>query len=172
MIESSAGSNTVRGAGWALRSMAQAATITPDDDALRAQWVGVLDSNIAYYHQRYVATANNPLGVVHPYEDYYAGAPWDHAVWMDDFFTAAFGWMAEMRTHSQAQQAKLDAFLAWKYRAVVGRLGSGAAGTYNYSATIPIALEGSPAWTNSSRGARPSARAFSGCLKSETLPSV
>jgi hypothetical protein len=132
VIESSAGSNTVRGAAWALRSMAQAATVTPDDDALRAQWVGVVDANIAYYHQRYVATANNPLGVVHPYEDFFAGAPWDHAVWMDDFFTGAFGWLAEMSAHSPAQQAKLDAFLVWKYRAVVGRLGSGSPGTYNF----------------------------------------
>ena len=132
VIESSAGANTVRGAAWALRSMAQAATVTPDDDALRAQWVGVLDANIAYYHQRYVTTANNPLGLVHPYEDYEAGGPWDYAVWMDDFFTGSLGWLSEMGAHSSAQQAKLDSFMAWKYRAVVGRLGSGAAGTYNF----------------------------------------
>ena len=129
VFESSSGTGITRGAAWAIRTLAQAATITPDDDSLRSQFVSSLDANISYYHARYVAQANNPLGLVQPYDHYNgssASAPWEGAVWMDDFFTASFGYLKELSAHSSSAQSKLDAFLAWKYRSVVGRLGGSA----------------------------------------------
>lgn len=132
VIETITGANTTRGAAWSLRTIAQAATATPDADPLRAQFVAMLDHNIEHYHGRYVATPNNPLGLVEPYSDYVAGDPWESAIWMDDFFTAACGYLRELKSHTPSQQARLDAFLAWKYVSIVGRLGSGAAGSFNY----------------------------------------
>ena len=129
VFESSSGTGITRGAAWAIRTLAQACTITPDDDPLRAEFVASLDANIAYYHGRYVAQANNPLGLIQPYDHYNgsaASAPWEGAVWMDDFFTATFGYLKELNAHSATSQSKLDAFLAWKYRSVVGRLGGSA----------------------------------------------
>ena len=130
---SSAGSNTTRGAAWAIRSLAQAAAITPDDDtALRAEFVSSVTENINFYHGRYVAKANNPLGLVEPYSDYVAGDPWESAIWMDDFVTASFGYLKELQAFNATVQTKLDQFLAWKYRSIVGRLGGSGSDQFSY----------------------------------------
>jgi hypothetical protein len=133
VFESSSGTGITRGAAWATRSLAQAATITPDADALRTQFVASIDANIAYYHGRYVATPNNPLGVVQPYDHYASSSgAWMAAPWMDDFFTATYGYLKELQNHSASSQTKLDAFLAWKYRSVVGRLGGSGNTEFSY----------------------------------------
>ncbi len=157
VMETTTGANTTRGAAWAIRTMAQASTITPDSDtALRAQFVGSVDENIKYYHGRYVATPNNPFGLVQPYSDYNPGDPWESASWMEDFFTASFGYLKDLRAYSPSTQNQLDAFLTWKYASVVGRLGSGAAGTFNYRYAAPYTLNYAPsANANFSTGAGP-----------------
>ena len=132
VFESSVGTGITRGAAWATRSLAQAATITPDADALRAQFVTSLDSNIAYYHGRYVVTPNNPLGLVQPYDHYSSTGAWAGAPWMEDFFTATYGYLKELQNHSASSQTKLDDFLAWKYRSVVGRLGGSGNTEFSY----------------------------------------
>jgi hypothetical protein len=151
VFETITGSNTTRGAAWALRTLAQAATVTPDDDPLRAQFVASVDANVQYYHAKYVAQPNNPLGLVQPYSDYYPGnGVWTSAPWMDDFFTAASGWLKELQVASSANAPKLDAFLAWKYRSVVGRLGGqgGDAIAYPYGTqyTVPYAPSETADW--------------------------
>jgi hypothetical protein len=141
VFESRSGAGSTRGAAWALRTLAQAAAITPDQDPLRAEFVASVDANIAHYHQRYVATASNALGVVQPYGPYYTDdVPWTHpglvpfrvATWMDDFFTASFGYLQELRVYSAPMQAKVDAFFAWKCRAVLGRLGGSGSDRFSY----------------------------------------
>ena len=132
VFESSAGTNTTRGAAWQVRTLAQAATITPDDDTLRTEFVTSVNENISYYHGRYIATPNNQLGLVQPYSDYEPGDPWQSASWMEDFFTAAFGYLKDLQTFSPTVQTKLDQFLAWKYRSVVGRLGGSGSDQFSY----------------------------------------
>jgi hypothetical protein len=154
-LESAAGANTTRGAAWALRTLAQAAAMTPDGDPLRADLAASIDANIDYYHSKYVARPANPLGLVRPYSNYNVGAsPLTSAVWMDDFFTGAFGYLKDLRVHDASRSAKLDAFLAWKYRSVVGRLGSGGAGSYPYTHaaqyTLPYAPTDAADWTSGS----------------------
>ena len=63
------------------------------------------------------------------------------AVWMDDFFTATFGYLKELQANSSAVQTKLEQFVQWKYRSVVGRLGgSGSAEfSYRYGAQYTVA---------------------------------
>lgn len=155
VLETIAGANTTRGAAWALRTLAQAAAMTPDGDPLRADLVASVNANVDYYHTKYVAKPNNPLGLVQPYSNYNVGAdPLTSAVWMDDFFTAAFGYLKDLQVHDAGRSQKLDAFLAWKYRSVVGRLGSGGPGTFPYTHaaqyTLPYAPANAADWANGS----------------------
>jgi hypothetical protein len=131
ILMTSVGSNTTRGAAWNLRDFIQAATITPDADPLRSEYVASFEANVDYYHAKYVAQPNNPYGLCAPYSDYSPGVnPWLFAIWMEDFFTFSFGYGKDLVPLSAAGAAKLDAFLAWKYRSVVGRLGGSAANEY------------------------------------------
>jgi hypothetical protein len=132
VLKSNTGSNATRGAAWALRSLVQAATITPDADVLHAEFVNSVTENINFYHGRYVALANNPLGVVEPYQHYTSSDPWSASIWMDDFITGTFGYLKELQVYDSAAQTRLDQFLAWKYRAIVGRLGGSGSTEYSY----------------------------------------
>lgn len=133
ILSSSAGANTIRGAAWALRTLAQAAMVTPEDDPLHAELRSAVDENIRYYHGRYVARPHNPLGVVQPYSNYNgSNDPWTSASWMDDFFTATFGYMKDLQVHGPDVDEQLEAFVQWKYRAVVGRLGGDGPDEFSY----------------------------------------
>jgi len=70
IFKSNAGANTTRGAAWALRTLAQAAVATPDDDMLAPEFLASLDANVSYLYARYVAKPSNPLGFITPYSDY------------------------------------------------------------------------------------------------------
>lgn len=154
VLETAVGANATRGAAWAIRTLAQAATITPDADALRSEFVNSVTENINHYHGRYIATPSNPLGVVEPYQHYTSSDPWSAAIWMDDFFTGTFGYLKELQAYNAAAQGKLDAFLAWKYKAVVGRLGASGADQYSYryaaQYTANFAPSNSANWSNGS----------------------
>lgn len=134
LLLSDAGANTTRGAAWSLRTLIQAATITPDSDPLHAEYVTCFEENVNYYHGRFIATPNNnPQGVSAPYSDYTPSAPpFMHSIWMEDFLTFSFGYGKDLVPISAAAAAKLDAFLAWKYQSIVGRLGGGGATEYCY----------------------------------------
>ncbi|HSV51253.1 MAG TPA: hypothetical protein VLJ57_04000 [Burkholderiaceae bacterium] len=131
------GANTTRGAAWALRTLVQAATVTPDaQEALRNEFVGSVASNVDDYHQKYVAQANNPQGICKPYSDYTSGDnKFFHAMWMEDFLTAAWGYAISLRLPlSDAVRGKLDAFFQWKAQNIVGRLGRpGIETEYNFN---------------------------------------
>lgn len=150
VFESSAATGITRGAAWSLRSLAQAATLTPDSDALRTEFVNSINANVSYYHGRYVATANNPLGLVQPYDHYSPSDPWEGAVWMDDFFTASFGYLKDLQAYGSTVQTKLDQFLAWKYLSVVGRLGGTGSSEFSFrhagQYTVPYAPSNSSNW--------------------------
>lgn len=131
------GANTTRGAAWALRTLVQAATVTPDGDAaLREELLGSVVSNIDYYHNKYVVQPNNAFGICHPYSDYTAGdGKYRHAMWMEDFFTAAWGYTLSLKLSlPAASSSKLSDFFQWKARSAVGRLGqAGVPIEYNHA---------------------------------------
>ncbi|QYF95974.1 hypothetical protein KY495_07975 [Massilia sp. PAMC28688] len=87
----------VRGQAWALRTIGQAAYISPDDDPLRAQLRFIVESNMAWYNSQYTHNAAaNKLGVLsHGYAIAYGNGT-GVAPWMDDFFTSAVGHLAEL----------------------------------------------------------------------------
>ncbi|HET9253427.1 MAG TPA: hypothetical protein VFP58_15035 [Candidatus Eisenbacteria bacterium] len=132
ILRTDAGANTTRGAAWAIRTLVQAATSTPDADPLRAEYVTSFEENVTYYHGLYVTTSNNPQGVAAPYSDYTTTPPYMHSMWMEDFLTFAFGYGKDAVGLSATPASRLDAFLAWKYQSIVGRLGGAGSAEYCY----------------------------------------
>ncbi len=99
----------VRGQAWALRTLGEAAYITPDTHPLKRHFARILDDNLDWYNASY---ADNPqanrLGAI---VNGYAMAYHDKrglAPWQDDFFTAAVGHLAELGF------AKARPLLRWK----------------------------------------------------------
>ncbi|WP_420474444.1 hypothetical protein [Noviherbaspirillum sp. ST9] len=156
VLQSSVGANITRGAAWATRTLAQAACITPDaDTALRTEFLSSLEANVNFYHGRYVAIPNNPLGFVQPYSDYTTNGDGKYfeATWMQDFFTAAYGYAIDMDLAISATgKTRIKEFFAWKARSIVGRLGGTAPTDYLYCDaapyTIAIAPTDTPDYTN------------------------
>jgi hypothetical protein len=135
VFQSNAGANTTRGAAWAIRSLAQAACCTPDNDAaLRAEFIASMAANVDFYYANYVAKPNNPQGFVAPYSNYTTGSgTYSESAWMQDFFTAATGYAIDLEiAMPPASTTRLAAFFAWKAQSIIGRLGGTAASDYLY----------------------------------------
>lgn len=127
------GALTPRGAAWALRSLALAATVTPDADALATEYLASVKSNADFNYTKYATGGNNPFGFVNPYENYNApSAPWTGPIWQEDFFTASIGWMLAMKPLITGGLSNLSAFFAWKAISIIGRLGGTASTDFLY----------------------------------------
>jgi hypothetical protein len=127
---SSASVDESRGAAWTLRTLTHAASVTPDGDVLQGEFRNAINANIDWYHARYVGKGN-PGGHVLGYGD--QGEPGHvQRCWMDDFVTMAWGFLKDQKVNAADRQTRLDQFCAYKYQAIVGRLGPGTPGTYNY----------------------------------------
>ena len=156
ILLSNAGANTTRGAGWGLRTYAHAELATPDNDPLKMNFSNVIDENISYYHAHYVAQANNQQGVVAPYSDYTAADNiFMHATWMEDFLTAAFGYILDAKAFSAINNAKAVALFKWKAKSIVERLGpAGVSAEYDFrdaaAYTIAVAPSDSANWGHGS----------------------
>jgi hypothetical protein len=73
-IYKSDAAGAARATAWRWRTLAQAASITPDDDTVfKTEFLTNLKNNIEYYHAQYIAKPNNPLGFIRPYSDYNGG---------------------------------------------------------------------------------------------------
>ncbi|MFC5509827.1 hypothetical protein ACFPOU_01645 [Massilia jejuensis] len=112
----------VRGQAWNLRTLGQAAYITPDSHPLKRHFATILDSNLAWYNAAYSHNPDaNKLGIIaHGYAVVYKGKT-AVAPWQDDFFTAAVGHLAELGFKDA------EPLLKWKARFPVQRMvGEGA----------------------------------------------
>lgn len=135
VLHTDVGANTTRGAAWSLRTLAQATCVTPDSEPLHSELLACVESNIRAYHARYIAQASHPQGICAPYSDYTSGdGIYMHAAWMEDFLTAAWGYIADLDFALPLDaRAQLDAFFVWKCRSIIGRLGvQGVATAYNF----------------------------------------
>lgn len=144
LIHSWSASNTTRGAAWALRTLAQAACVTPDaDTALRNEFTNSLSANVDWLHARYVATTNNPFGWVRPYSDYTSDGDnvYYEATWMQDFYTAVIGYVRTMDLDlSAGVRQRLAQFFEWKAQSIVGRLGGGGSTEYLFADAAPYTI--------------------------------
>jgi len=107
----------VRGQAWALRTLGEAAYITPDTHPLKRDFLQILDANLDWYNATYTHNARaNALGaVVNGYALGYDGGR-GLAPWQDDFFTSAVGHVAELGF------PKARELLAWKAKFPVSRM--------------------------------------------------
>jgi hypothetical protein len=107
----------VRGQAWSLRTLAQAAYITPDNDRLKSHFVQILDNNLEWYSKLYLnAATTNALGVITNGSALVYNSDRGISPWQDDFFTAALGHTAELGF------TKADALLKWKTKFVIDRM--------------------------------------------------
>lgn len=114
--------NQVRAQAWALRTLAEAAYITPDGHPLKSHFLKILDSNLDWYIAEYTRKPDAyPLGfLTNGYAVVYLKKE-GIAPWQDDFFTSAVGHAAELGF------SKARRLLAWKARFPVERMiGKGA----------------------------------------------
>jgi hypothetical protein len=108
----------IRGQAWSMRTVSEAAYITPDNDALKGQLTAIVNNNLDWYNDTYVnnAATTNALGVLtngyaYSYSNGTAIAPWQ-----DDFFTAAIGHVADLGF------TKAAPILAWKAKFPIQRM--------------------------------------------------
>lgn len=111
----------VRGQAWSMRTLFEAAYITPDDDPLKAQFAGFVGNNLEQYNATFSNNPNaNKLGVLNN-EGAYAypkSGPlaWSAvSTWQDSFFTWAIGQGVRMGFK------KAMPLLMWKIQFVIGR---------------------------------------------------
>jgi len=107
----------VRGQAWSMRTLAQAAFITPDSDRLKQHFIRILESNLAWYNANYTDNPDaNKLGVlVNGYAVVYQGKT-GVGPWQDDFFTSAIGHVSDLG-FSEASR-----LLKWKVKFAVDRM--------------------------------------------------
>ncbi|MFC5476838.1 hypothetical protein [Massilia suwonensis] len=107
----------VRGQAWSLRTLGEAAYITPDGHPLKQAFTTLLDNNLDWYNATYSHNKEaNKLGViVNGYAVLY-NKKTGVAPWQDDFFTAAVGHLAELGFR------EAEPLLKWKARFPIGRM--------------------------------------------------
>ena len=107
----------VRGQAWSMRSISQAAYITPDADPLKAQFEYFVKTNLEWYNANYANNTNsNRLGVLDGTGAVIYNSKLGVAPWQDDFFTAAIGVTHELGF------ADAKTLLDYKAKFPVGRI--------------------------------------------------
>jgi hypothetical protein len=110
-------SDQVRAQAWGMRTLGEAAYITPDRHPLKQAFVRILDANLDWYNAAYTNNqqANRLGAIVNGHAFAYANGT-GIAPWQDDFFTSAIGHIAELGFD------KARPLLAWKVRYPIARM--------------------------------------------------
>ncbi len=110
-------SDQVRGQAWSLRTLGEAAYISPDNDPLKAQFATFVNHNLDWYNANYTNNPSaNPFGVLtHGMAMGYNNGT-GMAPWMDDFFTSSIGHLNELGF------AKAVPLLKWKAKFPIMRM--------------------------------------------------
>jgi hypothetical protein len=113
-------SDQIRAQAWTLRTLAEAAYITPDNDPQKANFTAMVNNNIDWFNANYTNNAAaNKLGVLsHGYAIIY-NSNTGLAPWQDDFFTTSVGRMVDLGF------SKAQPLLTWKSKFVVDRMVGG-----------------------------------------------
>jgi hypothetical protein len=113
--------NQVRGQAWSLRTLGEAATVTPDAHPLKAYFNAKLTNNINWYLEHWARNSNpadvSKLGLTERQDE-----PGTMAPWQQDFLFLAVGHLAELGI------AGADEIDRWLGRFNVGRWSSEAEG--------------------------------------------
>ena len=114
----------VRGQAWSLRTLGQAAYITPDNHPLKGYFTEIVGHNIDWYNTAYTTASPNQFGVLDGSSGSFASTGYTTpsgpgtglAPWQDDFFTWSTGHLVELG-FSDAVPLR-----AWKAKFPVGRM--------------------------------------------------
>ncbi|TCS38554.1 hypothetical protein EDC30_102293 [Paucimonas lemoignei] len=107
----------VRGQAWSLRTLGQAAYITPDSHYLKNYFAAQVGYNLGFYNATYTVANPNQLGAYDGSgEESFVSDSGQSAPWQDDFFTWSVGYLTELG-FTDAQP-----LLAWKAKFPVGRM--------------------------------------------------
>lgn len=110
-------SEQVRGQAWSLRTLAEAAYITPDNDSLKAAFVQIVNNNLDWYNATYTDNPSaNKLGVVTNGYSLVYNSGRGLGPWQDDFFTSAVGHASDLGF------TKAQHLLAWKTKFAADRM--------------------------------------------------
>ena len=109
-------SDQVRGQAWTLRSIAEAAYITPDTDRLKSHFTSFVSNSLDWYNKTYTDNPQaNKLGVlINQAFAYRSGT--GIGPWQDDFFTQSVGHAADLG-FTEAKR-----LLVWKAKFPVQRM--------------------------------------------------
>lgn len=140
----------VRACAWGLRALSHALCATPDGDPLQAEFRASVQANIDFYHGRFVAQNNNPLGFIFDW-DMGPNGEGIAAPWQADFFTGVIGYMLSMGLPlASGYQDKLLKFLGYTAKSIIGRLGTGQSPDWWYINAFPyqaaVAPKFGPDW--------------------------
>lgn len=147
-----------RGFGWAIRTLAQVAVVTPDGDALQTELKSHLNQTVAYNHAQFVAQTHNPFGWMTDYTPDLSAAgvvPQLGQPFMQDFIMQALGYARQALADDITESAKFAAWYTWAANSVVGRMGGTGATEWLYrdaEAAYQIAISPVtfPNWANGS----------------------
>ncbi len=120
----------LRGLAWQWRTAAMTASITPDADPLRAQFVTAMGYNANFRRVEHEtgalgrSTAPNVFGFNVEPAPYNDGGKQITAPWQDDFITQAVGLSWDLDVAPAARRADLQWYRDFKYRSPVGRAGA------------------------------------------------
>jgi hypothetical protein len=102
----------IRSQAWILRSLGQAAYITPDAHPYKAHLKASIDHNAAQYKSLYSDNpSGNALGAMRSYDGNLL-----FAMWQDDFLTWTMAYLTDLGFTS------VTSFRDWKFKFVVGRM--------------------------------------------------
>ena len=113
----------VRSQAWSLRTLSEAAYITPDADRLKGHFTGILAHNLEWYSTNFLTggASANALGVITSGSAIVYNGSSGVAPWQDDFFTMSLGHVAELGF------TKALPLLQWKTKFPIERMiGDGA----------------------------------------------
>jgi hypothetical protein len=117
-------SDQIRGQAWSLRTLGQAAYITPDADPMKAYFTDRVQYNLAWYHANYVEAKPNALGILDGRNGFSAmgyttpsGPLTGVGPWQDDFFTWSVSHLATGLGYASALP-----MAQWKATFPVGRM--------------------------------------------------
>jgi hypothetical protein len=118
-----------RSVGWFFRTVGQLAGIAPDGDVVAADMAAWMSGNVTY-HKSIADTYPNGIGYSRTIGTYNASQPLSVAPWMHSFWIQSMGHASDLEP--LADMTNFNALRDWMYRGVVGMLGDGSPGTFDY----------------------------------------
>lgn len=112
----------VRGQAWSMRTLGQAAYITPDSHPLKSYLTTKVNNNLVWYHNQYANNSSaNLLGFIangYAFVDSSSSTSGLNLLrpWQDDFFTWSMGYLTDLGFD------KASSMLLWKSKFPVGRM--------------------------------------------------